>query len=116
MHQNFESKFLDICSGDDTQTPFAGADYLYRPAPITAFGCARGISTLDVLGLRLSCPLRSYGAPLVPQEEQTPAAATDSTCIVYIYGYGVCLSLFIHKTICCLRLNLSFLCSVISPS
>jgi len=41
-----------------------------------------------VLGPRLSCPLRSYGASLVPQEEQTPAAATDSTCIVYIYMYG----------------------------
>jgi len=40
-------------------------------------GRVRSTNIPVLLGLRLSCPIRSYGAPLVPQQEQTPGAASD---------------------------------------
>ena len=47
-----------------------------HPPKHMAFACARDSST-PLLGPRPSYSHRSYGAPLVPQQEQTPGAATN---------------------------------------
>ena len=60
--QDFESKFPKI-SGVTLRTPFAGGDTLSQ----NGLGpCARCTYKHPL------CPLRSYGAPLVPQQKPNP--------------------------------------------
>ena len=54
---------------------------------------------------------------ILPHFEHLLWACLTDTWIEISYVYTkYCLTLFIHKTTSCLRLNLSFLCSVISQS
>jgi len=66
--QDFESKFPKI-SGVTLRTPFAGGDTLSQ----NGLGpCARSTHKHPLcwdVGPRPSCPLRSYDAPLVPQQK-----------------------------------------------
>jgi len=77
--QDFESKFPKI-SGVTLRTPFAGGD---TPSQNGLEPCARSTHKHPLcwdVGPRPSCPLRSYGAPLVPQQKQTHGSATALYC------------------------------------
>ena len=78
---DFESKLLKILRRRHSPRPFLWEEtILSRYTRSMPFCRAWGAST-PVLGHRLCCPLRSYGAPLVLQQEQTPGAATGCNTV-----------------------------------
>ena len=82
-------KFLGL----HARTPFQ--EGLPHPAPRTTKVRVPGAST-PVLGPRPSCSLRSYGAPLVLQHEQTPGATTPLISALQNYA---------ERTICQWRIQ-----------
>ena len=74
-HQKVGLNF-PIFSGVTPLDPFTGRGYPIPYPPQHVLGIARDASA-HVLGPRPIMPVRSYVAPLVPQQEQTPGAATE---------------------------------------
>ena len=74
--------------------------------------CFHIIWTVTVADMEDSRRLEKILAPYIDIINSVSFDSDTKFACRHLYGY--CLTLFIHKTICCLRRNWSFLCSVIS--